>query len=311
MNAVREVLRQFNVLPERIEALGNRDGFSGALLWRCETSLGPLCLRAWPPAVSEANLRFIHHLQMSAAELPFVPRILPALDGNTALSSQGRLWELTQWLPGHADEHDRTPAERVASACTALARLHLCWERLHSHRGPCPAITRRLDVLRQWQQIAPSLPALDALGSRALRLLDRWEARVPAELSSWQCEEIPLQPCLCDVWRSHILFEGNDVSGIIDYGEAKIDHVAVDLARLLGSTVEDDAASWSIGLSAYRRLRPFDAAGEILARALDRTGTILGVANWVRWLYHDKRPFEDRDAARQRLGVLVARLERW
>ena len=61
-----------------------------------------------------------------------------------------------------------------------------------------------------------------------------------------------MQPCLCDPWHDHVLFTGDQVSGVIDYGSVKEDHIAVDLARLLGSLVEDDENAWSIGLKAYQ-----------------------------------------------------------
>ena len=44
---------------------------------------------------------------------------------------------------------------------------------------------------------------------------------------------------------------------------------------------------------------------------LDETGTILGAANWLRWLYRDGRSYEDRNAVARRLEVLVRRLEAW
>jgi hypothetical protein len=48
-----------------------------------------------------------------------------------------------------------------------------------------------------------------------------------------------------------------------------------------------------------------------LARALDETGAVLGVANWLRWLYEERREFEDRAAAGRRLEVLVERIGGW
>ena len=101
------------------------------------------------------------------------------------------------------------------------------------------------------------------------------------------------------------------VRGLIDYGGVKTDHVAIDLARLLGSLVGDDAAARAAGLRAYRRLRPLSADEEELVVRLDETGTVLGAANWLRWLYHDGRPFDDRAAVARRLAALVERIERW
>jgi Ser/Thr protein kinase RdoA (MazF antagonist) len=111
-----------------------------------------------------------------------------------------------------------------------------------------------------------------------------------------------------------VLFVGDAVSGLVDYGSVKVDHVAADLARLLGSLVPDDGAGMAAGLAAYGRLRPLSAQEEALVSVLDETGAVLGVTNWLRWLYRDGRWFEDRaDMAHvaQRLGQLVERLERW
>jgi Ser/Thr protein kinase RdoA (MazF antagonist) len=121
----------------------------------------------------------------------------------------------------------------------------------------------------------------------------------------------PLQPCLCDVWHDHVLFDGDRLTGLIDYGAMKIDHPAVDLARLLGSLVEDDPEGWSVGLAAYREVRPLSADEEELAHALDLSGTIAGASVWLRWLYHEGKEFEDRAAAGRRLEGLTLRLERY
>jgi Ser/Thr protein kinase RdoA (MazF antagonist) len=119
-----------------------------------------------------------------------------------------------------------------------------------------------------------------------------------------------LQPCLCDVWHDHVLFEGDAVTGLVDYGSVKRDHVSADLSRLLGSLVPDDPGLTAAGLEAYLRLRPLSGQEQALVAALDETGTLLGAANWLRWLYHDGRRFEDRSAVARRLAELVGRLER-
>jgi hypothetical protein len=84
----------------------------------------------------------------------------------------------------------------------------------------------------------------------------------------------------------------------------------VDLARLLGSLAGDDAAEWSEGFRAYRGIRPLSGDDEILARALDETGTIIGVANWLLWLYRDRRTFDNSAGVARRMEMLVTRLEK-
>src|SRR5262249_18286078 len=91
----------------------------------------------------------------------------------------------------------------------------------------------------------------------------------------------------------------------------KMDHVAVDLARLLGSMVEDDADRRRAGIRAYGRLRPLSWEEEALVGFLDETGTVIAVAKWMKWFCRDERMFEDRAAVAQRLAKLVGRMEKW
>jgi Ser/Thr protein kinase RdoA (MazF antagonist) len=135
----------------------------------------------------------------------------------------------------------------------------------------------------------------------------RLEQRVPLRLAPWVERPVPLQPCLCDVWHDHVLFEGAAVSGIVDYGSVKMDHVAVDLARLLGSLSDGGREL----LDAYDRVRPLSSEERELIAVLEETGTIIGAANWLRWLYRDGTRYDDLDGVAQRLGSLVTRLQRW
>jgi hypothetical protein len=48
-----------------------------------------------------------------------------------------------------------------------------------------------------------------------------------------------------------------------------------------------------------------------LIDVLDSTGTLLGMANWLIWIYKERRLFDDRRAVAARLGQLVRRVERW
>lgn len=306
--AVHEVLSRFGINRADTLALGNRSGFSGARLWRCQSERGELCLRAWPEPTSPEKLAVIHHW-MTAARLDFVPAVLRTRTAGTFVLHEGHLWDLTSWMPGKADFHEHPTRERLEQACRALAALHRAWEPLHSRQGTCPAVERRLQAWQEWHKLVSAgwRPPVD----RAWSVVARFAPQVPGWLVPWTLSTQPLQPCLCDVWHDHLLFEGDRLTGIVDYGEAKIDHVAVDLARMLGGLIADEDECWQIGLSAYRRVRSLSDSEAALARLLDRTGTILGAANWLRWLHHEGRQFEDVSAAQRRLGVLVARMEQW
>ena len=302
---------------------GNRGGFSGAGIWRIEAAGQQFCLRAWPSHQSDPRqLDFIHDLMHAARStgVGFVPAVVATTAGRSHCSLNGRLWDLTEWMPGCADFRTRPTAARLEAAGTALARVHDSWQSSDRGRnGPCPAIQRRLAAASEWIELrrvgwrlpdeTTDIDPVRPFAQRAWQRIDRLVEAVPERLRAWMNRSWALQPCLCDVWHDHLLFEGDRLTGLIDFGAAKIDHPAVDVARMLGSLVPDDSVSWRAALRAYRVVRPFSDEEVDLALALDETGATIAVATWLRRLYEERRPFEDRTAVARRLGSLVGRLE--
>jgi Ser/Thr protein kinase RdoA (MazF antagonist) len=311
------VCRQGTLTP-----LGNHGGFSGAALWRIDGPTGPLCLRAWPPRETWPRLLFRQRLLTLARQsgLRFVPTLLLTIDGAPAVEHVGRLWELSEWLPGSADFHRHPTAARLQAGCAALAQLHVVWRGLGEEASGCPAVQRRMAFLDDWQRllrsgwhplaIASSGDPLRPLVERAWRLLPSALDRVPRRLRTWLDGKWTIQPCLCDLWHDHLLFDGDRLTGLIDYGAVKMDNVAVDAGRLLGSLVPNDPVGWQTGLQAYRRHAPLTAEEEELAHVLDETGVVIGAANWLRWLYEENRLCEQSTAVARRLTALLERLER-
>jgi len=321
----REVLQRYPVIDSNasLQRLGNRRGFSGAFLWQVKESAGDFCLRAWPPGdPSPERLTWIHGLMIKAwsAGLSFVPALLATTQGTTWVEQAGRQWELTSWMPGRADFQEQPTQQKIAAACTALALVHKAWAGTASATGPCPAIQRRLERSAEWTALArragrPNFSALDrhvrSLAERGWETLVIWLDLVPRLLSPWALRPFPLQPCLCDIWHDHVLFTGDMVTGLVDYGGAKVDQVAVDLARLLGSMLEDQAGLRAAGLEAYVRQRPLFLDEQRLVTLLDKTGALIGLANWLKWLCYDRRAFGDYAIVAQRMQALVERSERW
>ena len=324
--AARDVLRHYSFLglETRLTALGNHGGFSGACLWRVEAEGLTCCLRAWPAGdPSPERLHWIHDLMAVARArgLECIPEIYRTSEKTSWIENGGRLWELSSWMPGRADFHERPSRARLEACCRALARVHCAWADRGVNAAPCAGIQRRLERAHQWRSLVTSgwVPAFAASelkqvrssAERAWSLLQIWADRVPALLTPWANRNFPLQPCLCDMWHDHVLFTGDLVRGFIDFGGVKIDHVSVDLARLLGSMVGDDRAVFDLGLESYARIRPLSDEQRALARLLDITGVLIGIENWLRWLYAERKSLDDADAASKRLQALVERVEKW
>jgi len=325
--AARAALGQFPAGSGAIlTPLGNAGGFSGARLWRAQGDGGDFCLKVWPAREADPQrLAWIHGLMRRAREagLAFVPAVEPTADGVTWVERASLLWDLTNWMPGRADFHVRPTTGRMRAACTALALLHNAWEKVAPRVGTIPGIARRRERAAAWRRLLASGWRPDLSGGagdpvrpwaeRAWQLLPGRIERAMDQLARYDERlSLPLQPCLCDVWHDHVLFDGATVTGLLDYGSVKVDHVAVDLARLLGSLAGDDPVLRAAGLWAYTAVRlQANAWEDQLVELLDRTGTLLAAANWLVWLYRDGRVFEDREAVVQRLAALVRRIEGW
>jgi Ser/Thr protein kinase RdoA (MazF antagonist) len=296
--------------------LGSAGGFSGARLWHGTAADGQeFALKAHPPATAAGRLTRVHRWMTIArqAGLDFVPAVMRTRDNCTVIEMSGRPWDVTTWLPGRADFHAAPTDAKLLAAITALARLHDSWAGKRSS-GSCPAIQRRVRALADWQSLIasgwqPRFGDGDPYRSHAEAVWPRLQTVVPCmatALAPWLAQVVPLQPCLCDIWHDHVLFAGNRVTGLIDYGAAKVDNVAVDLARLLGSLIPDDPQRIRAALDAYSVVRP--PPDPELVRVLDASGVVIGVINWLRWLYYDRREYNDLAAVANRLARLVRRL---
>ncbi|REJ88978.1 MAG: aminoglycoside phosphotransferase family protein [Planctomycetota bacterium] len=329
-DVVRSVLRSYgaSLADERIESLGSAGGFSGARFWRLTTDSGTLCLRRWPQGhPSPPRLLFIHQTLRHVAERAELPLASPRYtdEGLTFLSMAGHLWQLEPWLPGVADYRQRPSDRRLVAAMEMLATFHRA-AASHSEtagrRGPPPAVADRLKRIAHWtpqrladlgeRTAADADPRLAAIAERAAPLVMLYRQAAPgveSELRQIADVELPLAPCLRDIHDEHVLFVDEAVSGVIDFGALRVDHTAIDVARLLGSLAGDDEDRWRRGCDVYDTSRgdlaPLDRPR---VRLLDRATTLLSGLNWLEWVFTAGRQFEDYDVITERLRRIERRL---
>ncbi len=189
--------------------------------------------------------------------------------------------------------------------------------------GPSPGIRIRHERLQWW--VSTGLNQLRAAISSfpiphsplpihsASRLCDLFDAARPiVEPSLEQALELraPMQPCIRDIWHENVLFTGDEVSGLVDFGALEFDNVATDVARLLASLASDDAEGWRTGLAAYESVRKLSATEAVLVAAFDRANVLLSGLNWCRWHYLEGRQFADRARMLARVDEHLLRLTR-
>jgi Ser/Thr protein kinase RdoA (MazF antagonist) len=122
--------------------------------------------------------------------------------------------------------------------------------------------------------------------------------------------KLTLQPCLRDIWHDHVLFSEDRTTGLIDFGALREECVVGDVARLLGSLVRGDRGEWQTGLAAYRETRTLDGDELYLLEVFHATATLLAGMNWLRWIYLEKRTFDEPDRVLGRLDENIEQLRR-
>lgn len=321
-NDLRAILDRYPVASRPTvapEPLGNAGGLSGARLWRFEAGSRRLVARAWPPDGPDGDrLDQLHRRLAAAAHLPFVPVPLPALDGRTWQAQGGRFWEVAPWLPGVPDPGRPPDRGRIRPGFAGLAALHRAWERERA-TGPSPGLVRRLAEIDAWLRVGfdDLASALDRAGPdpcaeparRWLALARPLAPRVAGAIRPAAASTFALQPCLRDVRGEHLLFDGDRLTGLVDYGALGVDTVVGDLARLLDDWVGPDPAARAEGLAAFAAIRPLDAAELAAITAFEAGTALLLGGHWARWHLLEGRAFDDPAAVRDGLGRGLSRIE--
>ena len=286
-------------------------GFSGASVWKVTTRDRAYALKLWPigqPAYFD--LPTIHRLMQQArqAGLSCIPEVHRTRHGDTVFLHNGVQWDVSTWQPGLPEV--QPSEEHLKLAMNLLTRLHALWRANNERRFDiCPAVTLQHRRLLSWtddelEQLRQQTPAT-GIYREAVLLFDQYRSQTIKRLEPWLTIRVSLHPCLGDIWSEHILFDGNQITGLIDFGGMRYDHPAQDLARLLGSYTQGDALRRQLALAQYAPATP---EREPLTFLLDDCGAIVGLGNWLRWLRIEKRRFDDQARAIARLESLLNRL---
>lgn len=340
MNVPAEI-RTALLEPHRIRnAIPANPGMSGSLVFRCHGERA-WALRRYPESTSLARVREIHCVIGPLSEqnnlIPgygVAAQCSPVGEKTTAVRDNGGgIWELQQWMPG-APLPDDASLERVTQGAIAICGLHHQLARLPVTPGlELPAIVQRRERLRWLVGQIPSArlepgdypPDLAESLGRACHWMRTEFPRVLPGLNRELARFSDLgrdnlgytQWVFRDIHREHLLVEGGEVSGLIDFDALRVDTPATDLARWLGGF----ECFWDDSESTERLLRGCLAASDpdcplssmlggnlaeldrlrTLIRTLAVTGAWISLGNWLVWLLIEGRQFARMCETRRRI----------
>jgi homoserine kinase type II len=323
--AIDEILGRYPSWAQpqtQLEALGGAGGLSGASLWRYRALSGRLVLRAWPAdGPGRARLERIHRWLFMLSDLGFIPVPIRDQTGGTLQDFADRLWELTPWLPGTADAAGPPGPIHLRASFEGLAALHqkvVC----EQVEGVSPGLRKRYETVSQLvdgglDSLEKALCPPDILAVTLEKAAHRWLklARIVAPLLLDPLDRasamvVRVQPCLRDARPEHFLFDGDRLSGVVDFGAMAVDSVAGDLARLIGDWLGDDAQMRREALAAYEQIRPLEPIETVLTGVFEKSADLLIGERWIRWHYLEGRRFDDARAVARGIDRGLSRLER-
>ncbi len=309
-NLVREVLDtlwpDISDRCQSVQPVGG--GLSDGLVFRVSAG-NDYRLDALPDSWSQASIAFEAFL-LSLAEARQHPLVASRHGRCGRPSFRGYRWQLQTWLPGSTVAADDWKAGHSCAAAWGLASLH----ELH----PSRCKDRSLALQRRLRLLEELLKAPRPFGYRRLRVGESTvELPTPGALIGVAREamvlvdlatnlDLPTNHCWGDAWRGNFLFDGNEVTGLIDFAAATIDTPLLDVARLSGS-IPGTAVDRQVAIDAYSQVRPLSETDRQTIAAFDLSGVVLSLANWLRW-YEVDLPVTKTPAAAERIQHLVTRI---
>ena len=173
-------------------------------------------------------------------------------------------------------------AVHCAAVGAMLAKMHLAGQDFERQQP-------NLRGLPWWNETVPVvLPHLDAEPAALLQSELAYQNHIAA---SSAYSALPRGPVHADLFRDHVMFDGEQLTGFFDFYFAGVDTFLFDLAVCLNdwcidwATGAHDAARFDAMLAAYQSVRPLSAAERSLLPAMARAGAL---RFWISrlWDYH-------------------------
>ncbi|MCA9058789.1 MAG: phosphotransferase [Planctomycetaceae bacterium] len=333
--------REFGVHLVSVKAVVG--GFSGARLFHVSDEAGKeFALRLTPKehAIAPERISLLHQLIsfLAAQEYSIVPvplqlrqRVMAEfripVDGEwpaTILVNNGQLVQLERWQRGCSVE---LPTEsQLQETMRRLSEFHRLARRwggviaenpwFYVRHGPSPGLQRRLQLLLRLDsgllrelETAAATDSHAEFRTLARTMLDVARRCVPGLIRAVEplkLTSFALSPVIRDLWREHLLFTGDHLTGLIDLTAAATDHVVLDLARLLRSWYETDCRAIGRALNFYAAEAAISEPEYRLFQALDHWSVLLSPLTWLQRRYCEGRWAETQnDRVMQRVTSLV------
>ena len=219
----------------------------------------------------------------------------------TRIRTHEFVWQLDPWMPG-SPSHGPPTARQLESTLEALALFHktaaesvqarVNSQMLRVAREHSPGISRRIDIvselsnglLARFSKAAASEPDPEfrSCAKRVCAALEFWLPWLTKQLTEVGNATYQLQPVIRDLWKPHVLFTEEQVTGVIDLNAMATDHVGLDVTRLFRSWFGADVERIRAAINLFCACRSLDVSERRLLTAYDASTVLLSPVTWLR-----------------------------
>lgn len=294
-----------------LSAINDR-GLSKAIVYRIDTLAARYAMKRWPVTMERERLQEIHRFQnhLADSEKPFTPGLVKWSNGNTLLEADGVCWEISDWRPGSPIENlGDVDDNQIRQCAEALASIHSRSESYGTQAIIPPGLKQRFDgmVAAIRPQTVKRRRFLDSISAHnkylAANVLNDIYLRaisvIPSVFEPVKRLSETSTKCfwiLRDVWRQHLLFRENRLSGILDFGAARIDWPGLDFVRAFGTLMFESDPRWPIALEHYLNQRPDDSLVLTDLVAIHRASVALSALQWLDWFAEGQFDWTNRSS---------------
>lgn len=230
-DAVRAALERYGVVDYRaMKTPQSETQEPRAHVWEVQTGGRRFFLKRYHAWLDTQAIRYEHSLLAHLAERR-IPVAVPlkARDGETFASADGMRWGLYPALPGRQVTYQEW-MWRVPRAAEMLALVHVAAQEFQPDGAPHPewgpwSLARVDNMLRQWPQLPD--PLSEVVASARDRLAERYFAAAYSEL--------PRTIVHGDYGLTNLLWQGENISGVLDFERAHPDTVLFDFGWGIGT----------------------------------------------------------------------------
>ncbi|MFM7166403.1 MAG: phosphotransferase family protein [Planctomycetaceae bacterium] len=332
-----QVCNQFGIQPQQWNRV--EGGLSEATVWQVQDLSGELfAVKVWQPD-SAAQVRhrcFVRRWMLSASES--CPDIVPRPRAHAGMRGaepalilqQGRFaWQVESWRPGQflcgvpAPECLESTALKLLPLYVSGRAFGVRWSSstLALENTQSKAILRRAELVEELQQgcLRRLSQAAHRCGDAEVtaavlqfsQWLQSWLPWLHLQLQPWCSQTMMLQPVLRDLRTENVLYQDGQISGVIDWDAAGVDHPCLDVARLLRSWYPQDGAARVAATDCWAKLWQLSARERQLLSVFDASIVMLNPVVWLQRLADNPDLFQTLPAAKQRLLQLCSMADSW